>query len=276
MVCKCMLMSKAIDSWQQFDKTVRYKEGCLLRCLGDFKNPILVSGCQRSGTTILSRILRRADGMADYCEGGDDELEAALILCGRRQYKSKGRCCFQTTYVNNCYREYLSHSDYKLIWVLRNPYSVVYSMLHNWRLAALNRLFKACGSTLLEAENKKRYQRFGSWAVSKVDRACLSYNAKLAQLKELWPLLDDDKLLVFDYDDLVAQPSKILPKIYDFVGLPFKEEYTLLVNDRSVDKVSLQKYGESSAVSEVCMPVYRDSRWMLTIQSDHHIFAQKH
>ena len=38
-----------------------------------------------------------------------------------------GRFCFQTTYLNNHVFEYFEHDHYQLIWVLRNPFSVVVS-----------------------------------------------------------------------------------------------------------------------------------------------------
>ena len=120
-----------ICSWRQFDRHVRPGGCSLLRRLDDFPNAILVAGCQRSGTTILSRVLTQSEGMVEYSFGKDDELDAALILSGRVEHEPAGRYCFQTTYLNNCVQEYFAHSEYKLVWALRNPFSVVYSMLHN-------------------------------------------------------------------------------------------------------------------------------------------------
>ena len=121
-----------IQSWKRFHKEVRLKGCHLLRMLGKFKNPVLVAGCQRSGTTILSRVITQSDGMVNYPSRPDDELDAALILSGVEEHESRGRYCFQTTYLNECYTEYFRDEyDYKLIWVLRNPFSVVYSMKYN-------------------------------------------------------------------------------------------------------------------------------------------------
>ena len=91
-----------------------------------FGGAILVTGCQRSGTTILSRIITRSDGMVDYWFGRDDELDAALILSGHVWHSPVGRYCFQTTYLNECYEEYFQCDlNQKIIWMIRSPYSVI-------------------------------------------------------------------------------------------------------------------------------------------------------
>jgi ligand-binding sensor domain-containing protein len=42
----------------------------------------------------------------NYWFGRDDELDAALILSGHVDHQQNGRYCFQTTYINECFREY--------------------------------------------------------------------------------------------------------------------------------------------------------------------------
>ena len=70
----------------------------LLATLDDYLDPILVAGCQRSGTTALARLLKRADGMIDHAFGHDDELDGALLLAGYATRGTDGRHCFQTRY----------------------------------------------------------------------------------------------------------------------------------------------------------------------------------
>ena len=152
---------RTIDSWGRFEKIVRASDVKLLTKLDNFQDSILVAGCQRSGTTALSRLITASDGMVDFTFGKDDELDAALILSGYVNYTNKGRHCFQTTYLNDSYPEYFAHQGYKLIWVVRNPSSVIYSMLYNWRRAALNRLFRHCGAELLDEGERWWYERLG-------------------------------------------------------------------------------------------------------------------
>jgi len=66
-----------IKSWNDFTRRVRPKGCVLLGRLDEFPRPILVTGCQRSGTTMLSRIITQSEGMTDYWFGKDDESDAA-------------------------------------------------------------------------------------------------------------------------------------------------------------------------------------------------------
>ncbi len=136
----------------------------LLHRIDEFPDSVLVTGCQRSGTTALARAINASPAMVDYRFGRDDELDAAQILAGRVDHVPRGRYCFQTTYLNQCYGEYLEHrSPQRIVWVLRNPYSVVYSMVYNWGRFAFNELFAACGSPLLEGWTADLYRWFAAW-----------------------------------------------------------------------------------------------------------------
>ncbi len=253
-----------IGSWRQFDRYVRPGGCTLLKRLDEFRDAVLVAGCQRSGTTILSRLLNQSDGMVNYRFGRDDELDAALILSGQVEHEAQGRYCFQTTYLNNCVEEYFSHTQYKLIWVLRNPNAVIYSMLHNWRRAALNRLFRSCGSISLIGEEMRRYERFGALGVSRIRKACLSYNARVSQVFDVKDRLQPDQLLVVDYQDLVERKEAVLPVIYEFVGLEYRDSYLEKIKSTSLDKSSRQSKSEARAVNETCMPVYIKARSALS------------
>jgi hypothetical protein len=241
-------------------------DGCkLLEKLDNFPNSILVAGCQRSGTTAVSRLITESEGMTKFWFGKDDELDAALILAGRVQHNNKGRYCFQTTYLDNNYYEYLDHNGYKLIWVIRNPFSVIYSMLSNWKIAALNRLFKNCGSQLLESREKEKYRKYGILSISKIKRACLSYNAKVSQVFDLKKSLNYDALLIIDYDDLVQNKNELLPFVYNFLNLDYQDKYAMRLNSHSIGKANFSK--ESwDYIESTCLPVYKEAKKLLTVQ----------
>ncbi len=214
-----------INSWQKFSRNVRSNGYRLLKNLDNFPDPVLIAGCQRSGTTMLSRIITKSEGMVNYWFGHDDELDAAIILSGYVDHKPAGRYCFQTTYLNENYHEYFEHNGYKIIWILRNPYSVVYSMLNNWKRFALNELFQGCASDLLDNKEKRRYELFGIWSISRLKRACFSYNAKTSQVFELKKRLGETTILVVDYDELVLNKEQVLSAMYTFTNMPYKPEY---------------------------------------------------
>ena len=234
--------------------------------LENFPDAVLVSGCQRSGTTMVARIIFQSEGMINYWAGRDDELDAALILSGwNRPDRPEGRYCFQTTYLNECYREYFKYQGgFRLIWVLRNPHSVINSMLYNWSRFALNELFNACGAQYLSGKDKIAYQRFGHIIISRAQRACLSYIGKTQQVFEINKRLGDD-LFVIDYDDLVTDKSRLLSGIYDFIDLPYKELYTKSINSKSVSKASKMPDRVKKMIDIMAMPVYQRAREILSI-----------
>ena len=253
-----------IRSWAAFTSIVKRPDRPLLAKLDDYAAPILVAGCQRSGTTALARLLKRAEGVVDHAFGHDDELDGALLLAGHATRALDGRQCFQTTYLNDRYPEYFAHRDFRLIWMLREPRSVVYSMLHNWKRGALNRLFDACGAEVLARANEP--PRFGStWlGPSRLAKACASYVAKTAQTFELAERLEE-RMAVVDYDDLVAHKEKLLPALCEFAGLRYEPRLAESLHDRSVGKRTKLDAREAEYVDSFCAETYRRAFGVRTI-----------
>lgn len=247
-----------IRTWRRFRRDVRNRHQPLLKCLGNFQNPVLVAGCQRSGTTALARVITKSRGMTNYWSGRDDELDAALILAGCVRHEPRGRYCFQTTYINECYREYLEHKGaYRMVWVLRNPVSVVYSMLYNWGRFAFDELFRYCGADQLEGAERRKYERYGAIAIPRLRRACHSYNAKVSQLFQLHETLASENLLVLDYDALVQGPERVLRPVYRFLDLNYQDDYGNSFTSRSVAKANRFTAAEREKVESSCGPVFR-------------------
>lgn len=250
-----------IKSWKKFGREVRSGGYNLLARLDEFPNSILVTGCQRSGTTILSRLITQSEGMVNYWFGRDDELDAALILSGFEPHTPRGRYCFQTTYLNECVHEYYDHvNGHKIIWVLRSPFSVIYSMLHNWEDFALNELFEACGVHLLNEKEKRFHKWFGVWAVSRLKRACLSYHGKVSQVFDLTRQLKQQIIIIIEYDNLVSKKNDILPLIYKFVDLPYKPKYAEMIHSKSLRKSNLLSKREYAFIERMCMPIYNEAK----------------
>jgi hypothetical protein len=259
------VISNKITNWMQFSTEVRSRGCQLLRQLDKFPNSILVTGCQRSGTTLLSRIITQSEGMVNYWFGSDDELSAALILSGTVPYEAQGRYCFQTTFLNECYREYFEGTaDYKLVWVLRKPPSVIYSMLYNWKDYGLDELFLACGVPLMGRYEKLTYRLFGLSRIDRLKRAALAYNGKVSQLFELVERLPTNQLLVIDYEDLVKRKEILLPAIYDFLDLRYSHHYAEKIHTQSLGKANQLSAVEMATIQTLCQPVYLKARQLLT------------
>jgi hypothetical protein len=256
----------SIKTWRKFGRVVRSRGCSLLKKLDEFPNSILIAGCQRSGTTMLSRIITHSEGMVNYWFGSDDELDAALILAGVVEHVPRGRYCFQTTYLNECFREYFDHHNgYKLVWVLRHPYSVVHSMLHNWKDFALNELFRACALDLLDERGQRLCNWFGVRGVSRLKRACLAYRGKVSQLFELHKHLSEDRLLVLEYDGLVSNKEQVVPELYRFIELSYRSNYAQRIHSRSLGKHSGLSVRERSMVEETCISVYEEAKKLVDL-----------
>lgn len=249
--------SKTIATWRDFSSVVRPKGCNLLKKLDMFPESILVTGCQRSGTTMLAKAIAQSKGMINYSFVNNDELAAALILSGYVEHVPRGRYCFQTTYLNECYHEYLDHSaGHRIIWVIRNPFSVVYSMLQNWNRRALNELFQSCGAHLIQSGRRRAGRLSAILGISRLRRACYGYSGKTSQVFELMDSVGPRRLLVVNYDEIVTDPETILRGIYRFVSLPYESTYGPAIHNKSIRKSSNLSKSETGVIDELCSPVY--------------------
>ncbi|MEJ2612999.1 MAG: sulfotransferase [Candidatus Thiodiazotropha sp.] len=245
--------------WWYFSKSVKRPGRKLLYRLPEYENPILVTGCQRSGTTVLRRALSQSYELSEFWTEKDDELEGARILAGIKNIERSGRYCFQTTYLNEYYTEYFElQLPAKVIWVTRDPFSVVRSMLYNWKRFPLNELFNACGRNQLTDREVEKYKRFGVIGISALKRACYSYNGKLHQLLELRSNLGDDVLYVVDYEDLINNPDR-LRQIYEFVDLEYSEDYGKIFKKTGLAERQKLTHYEIDTIHSICSTMYEEA-----------------
>ncbi len=260
---------KYITTWKQFNSIVRSEDTKLLHRLSDFPNCVLVSGCQRSGTTMLSRIITESNGMVRYWFGPDDELDAALILSGYVGHSPEGRYCFQTTYINEHYYEYYEQNpNFTLVWMIRNPNSVIYSMLNNWPVLALNHLYDTCGKQFTTRMDNFMYSIFGIKGIPRIRRACYAYIGKSSHIFELHKNLCDERLFVVDYDDLSENKKVVLPELYQQINLLFKRSYLDKIHTKSFIKHKSFTFQELKTIKNLCFPIYLKAKELVTIKSN--------
>ena len=252
------------DSWARFHSGPRqWQSKALLAAADRYRRSIYVAGCQRSGTTMVTRIIAGADGFRPLALTRDDELDAALALCGLIDLPNGSRYALQTTYLNEMYREYAqAPGDARLIWMIRNPYSVVFSMLHHWRRAALDRLYSGL-STLSPPPARKSGVLGVLLGTARIEKACSAYALKTGQVREIRSWLPASRLMVVDYDDLIRDPTTWLRAIFEFAETPFRDSYVHAIrSDRRHlgDRLS----GRAQAlVKELALPVYEECRSLI-------------
>jgi hypothetical protein len=186
---------------------------------------------------MLTRIIAQSAGFRGLALTCDDELDAALALCGEVDLPLKQRYCFQTTYLNERHAEYaMMGAGHRLVWVLRNPRSVVYAMVHNWRRFALNELYEACGVRLASTPRLRNARWPWPLGPTRLEKACLSYSAKTSQIFEIQKLIPQERVLVVDYDALVDSPHDCLARIFTFIDEPYDPVYAHDVSRTSTGK----------------------------------------
>lgn len=206
---------------------------------------------------MLARIIVQSEGMTNYWFSPDDELDAALILSGYVDHIPLGRYCFQTTYLNDRYREILEHRNgHRIVWVLRNPWSVAYSMLYNWASEPLRELFMSCGAPVLKGIDKLIFGFVGARGIPLIRQAGWSYYGKLLQLLELSASLRRNEMLVVDYDYLVTEPNTVLSKLYDFIALKYDPEYAEPIHSGSLTKMTKFSALQTASVTGICGSIY--------------------
>lgn len=253
-----------IKSWKKFSYHIRRDGAQLLKEIKKFHYPIFVTGCQRSGTTMLSRIINQSNGMANYWFGEDDELAAALILSGHVHHTPlPGRYCFQTTYLNECYEEYLSTNvDFSLVWLLRNPYSVVYSLMYNWKTFALNELYRSCGAKYRVKSSMSSLKDI--FVGINLQRACFSYIGKTNQILYLSERLPKHKVYIIDYDYLVKYRKRSLPLLFKYCNLEYKVFYSEKILKKNLYKFKLMGKKKLAFIDKFCTPIYKKALSLVT------------
>jgi hypothetical protein len=246
-----------ITTWKQFREFRKTRKCNLLQKLEKFPNSILVAGCQRSGTTMLARIINESEELTKYWFSPDDELDAALILSGYVMHEAKGRYCFQTTYINECYKEYFKCKNlHKIIWLLRNPFSVIYSMLNNWSKEAFDGLYPTYGRNPTSRIDKWVSEVIGYIGLSRIHKACWWYKEKAAQTFELYNSLNEYSLMIVDYDDLVNNKDEVLPSIFRFLDLDYLQRYAETIKLSSIDKSKGLSNHEKNTIKDLCLDDY--------------------
>jgi hypothetical protein len=208
---------------------------------------------------MLTRLIASSPGFARLRLTADDELDAALALAGFIDLPNDRRFCFQTTYLNESFHDYRRLGlDQRLIWVVRNPYSVVYSMLHNWKRFALNELYEGCGVSSASSLRLRRSRLMWPFGPSRVEKACLAYRGKVSQILSIRQLLRPEQLLTVDYDLLSAAPNEWLPRIFQFADASYDAAYAQEVQGGLATKADALPSRARSLIEQLAWPTYRE------------------
>jgi hypothetical protein len=246
-------VGSVIKSWPEFYAAVADRP--LLAKLDNYRDALLVAGCDWSAVTAVTHLFKRLPGFADSAWSQEDELDGALLLAGLRPQRTHGSPLFQTTYIGERYREYLAHEDFKLVWIVREPRAAVHSLLSSRARACTPG--SACGTA---APSPGR----GS---SRLEKACTAYIDSIRQMLELKERLGE-RVAVVDYDALSADRNRLLPALCEFASVDCNANLLRHLHGKSVRKGDLASF-EGAIVDQLAMPAYRRARSAETLSVAH-------
>lgn len=186
-------------------------------------NLVLILGCQRSGTTLALLMLQAHPFIT-----GIDETEfpspypfPSSVSLYRHHLQQKRVCLKLPEHIFNV--EYIARHfpQGKILWIVRNPYSVISSMssLKNSKGSWIKR----CGAMEL-----KRLEPFYP-EIAKLDLASLdeiSLAAMVWKYKNQALEIYQQKglnVMPFRYEDLLEDPQDMMQKVLEFLELPWSD-----------------------------------------------------
>ena len=243
--------ASGIKSWRDFYAALADQP--LLAKLDDYRDAVLISGCDWSAVTAVTHLFKRFPGFADSSWSHEDELDGALLLAGLRADAGSGRSCFQTTYLGERYREYFAHEHFKLVWIVREPRAAVRSLLSRRDRAVAP--WTAFGG------------RPEGQGASRLEKACAAYVSSIRQTLELKERLGE-RVAIVDYDELSADRNRLLPALCRFASVGCNADLLRHLHGKSVRKGALASF-EAAIVDQLALPAYRRARCAATLSVVH-------
>ncbi len=227
------------------------------------KRVVFVLGCQRSGTTMLEKLLGRHDGVTVYGEGDRRAMRVEAFYRFREEDAiRKLIACARTPLVvfkplndsQHADRLRELHSDTKMIWIYRHYSDTINSMIRKWgenqkRIvhwirdhASGERLrswdgenWESIFAERVSPESLRMVRELAGDDISYEDGAGLVWTLRNQIYFDLRLDQDPDVLLV-KYEDLVSSPEAGLAGIFRFIGLDGHGDYVGEIAASSVGK----------------------------------------
>ncbi|HHH36036.1 MAG TPA: sulfotransferase [Gammaproteobacteria bacterium] len=243
--------------------------------MSKFNLPIVVTGCQRSGTTLLLLVFNAHPAV----RGVDETLfDPKLLQIYLQSQEYSPAVCFKLPVIAHEAKYFAAFPGVKILWALRDPRDVVTSMVRlEFDHAGIKAPFAAhskAGPRLqirlleralgdLPVDLRRELEDFHAHdSIPPVERS-LDLNVTAAALcwrlkQEAFRLYEDKPvdLRVVRYERLVAEPRSEVEALISFTGLPWDERVMQhhrfhkgkvtgdTDSDRPIDRKSLGKWQE--------------------------------
>lgn len=219
----------------------------------DLKNILFIVGCQRSGTSLMTRIFFRDIRAKVYRESSilssNDPFKLrlnSLPLVKKRISRDKAPLIILKPLVEsqNIIKLLENFQESYAIWLFRHYKDVTSSNLKQFGIEnGINDLKPIANNQPGDWRSEKvtPYTRsiinqFFNEELSPYDASALFWFARNQIFYDL-KLDENPRILMCRYEDLASTPASIVKYIYDYIGLPFPENHlTKEVHKRSVKK----------------------------------------
>jgi hypothetical protein len=201
----------------------------------DTKTILLILGCQRSGTTMLSRIFEGDARVSPFAEHSQDLSRSNHVLrlrdldsVGKVFEECRGSFVIAKPLVESQRAdELLDHfPSAKAIWMYRDYRDVVRSYVKIFGRAGINIARKIVtdadnwAAERLSDSSREVVKSFYSEDMSPFDAAALFWWVRNSWFFEL-NLKDHDSVMLCRYETLVSRPDETMNAIYDFAAVTY-------------------------------------------------------
>lgn len=231
---------------------------------------VFIFGCQRSGTTIIQKLVGLNPNVKFYGEGdppyfynSDSDKHHRIRSNNDINYFLKKETSpfiiIKPLYESHSAHKLVSdHTNSKGIWVFRNYLDVIDSHIHYYKQNAndyIRPLFTENKDNWINEfipESTKQFiKQFSLDELSDADAYGLFWIVRNSIFQSS---AQNKNILLINYENLVKEPTKEITKIYRFIGLPFKKYYSKLIRSNAVSKkVSFEL---NPKIEEKCKKIY--------------------
>lgn len=212
---------------------------------------VFTLGCQRSGTTWLNGVLGKA--LANTFSLDEEDSLRYLVGGSRLSKLTSSMLAFQLTFMHTQLDalERLAYDSTKFLLLLRNPYSICWSLLYHHETIHLEWFYRRHFIPSDEQIRVPRHEELG-WAINLFRNSMHSHRHLLHQFK--------DRMFVIPYDTLVNEHSLVLESIADFLEADLVPDNLgkLHISTESPNKQLGLTDLERKTISESCLPEFID------------------
>jgi len=238
------LIKKIIESDKRYRLTTRLHE-----IFNNYLNPkpIFVFGCQRSGTTLIQKILKLSPCIRSYGEGdkpyfietndggirlvNTDSLKQLISRESNKYILLKPLCDSQNA------AKLINEFNSPAIWIYRNYTDVIDSHIKYYKYDAcsyLDNILSPDINWMNEYIDKDTVDIIKNLSTtSPADCYALFWYARNSIILNIYK---NTNILVINYDDLVSSPYLVCKSIYNYIDVPFMDYYSSIIYSKSYKK----------------------------------------